>query len=113
MMRSRTDLRRNCNGSATGKGSPREIIVPGIHAASGNRASTLQQRLSEIHPQQQIRQATASGRTLSSEERATASPEIKEQLARKDRQAHSFFTDADSQQQDHGKGGRNGGGRGR
>ncbi|MGO9545794.1 MAG: MobA/MobL family protein [Rhodomicrobium sp.] len=101
------------NGSATGKGSPREIIVPGIHAASGNRASTLQQRLSEIHPQQQIRQATASGRTLSSEERATASPEIKEQLARKDRQAHSFFTDADSQQQDHGKGGRNGGGRGR
>jgi hypothetical protein len=102
-------------GATTGKGSPREIIAPGIDAARGNRASTLQQRLSEIDPQQQIRQAPASGRTLSSDERATASPEINEQLARKDRQAQdrSFLTTENSRQEDHGKDGRNGGARGR
>ncbi len=107
--------RAMAHDGATGKGSPREIIAPGIHATRGSQASSVQQRLSEIDPQQQIRQTAASGQTLNSEERANTSPEINAQLAREDRQAkdRSFFTDANSRQEDRGKDGRNGGGRGR
>ncbi len=76
----------------------RETLAPGIQAARNNRAARIQERLSEIDPQQQIRHAAESGRPLSSEERANASPEIKEHLAREDRQAkdRSFFTGGNS-----------------
>ncbi len=107
--------RAGANGAAAGKGSPRETLAPGIQAARGNRVGRIQHRLSKADPQQQIRQAAESGRTLSGDERANASPEIKAQLAREDRRAQdrSFFTGGNSRQHDQDKGGRNGGGRGR
>ena len=103
-------------GGATGKGSPRETLAPGIHAVRNNRRGRIQERLSEVDPQQQIRQAIASGLPLSSDERANASPEIKEQLGREERQAssRSLVPPSSTQQQQRGKdGGRSGGGRGR
>ncbi|MGB8734997.1 MAG: hypothetical protein WCD20_02555, partial [Rhodomicrobium sp.] len=107
--------RAAANGAAIGKGSQRETLAPGIQAARNNRAARIQERLREADPQQQIRHAAESGRPLSSEERANASPEIKEHLAREDHQAkdRSFFTGGNSRQEDQGKRGRNGGGRGR
>lgn len=72
--------RRAVNGGATGKASPRDSIAPGIHAAKDSGFAKIQERLRDIDPQQQIRQAKDG---------------------------------ANSRQQDNGKGGRNGGGRGR
>ncbi len=108
--------RAAANGFAAGKGSPRETLAPGIQAARGNRVGGIQERLSEIDPQQQIRQAGDSGRTLSSDECANASPKIREKLDREERKAseRSLFTPGTAQQQQREKdGGRSGGGRGR
>lgn len=97
-------------------GSPRQIVLPGIFADRDKRGAVLQRRLREIDPQQQIRQAASSGRPLSSDERANASPEIKEQLSRKDRQAKErtlFIPQSRDGKQNRGREGRGGGGRGR
>ncbi len=65
--------------------------------------------------QTMARQAAQSGRTLSSEERANASPELREKLDARDKASRSWPRDSfSSQQQKGGKDkGRNGGGRGR
>jgi len=100
---------------ATGKASPRDIVAPGIEVSRDKRAEWIQQRSRDVDPQQQIRQAAASGRTLSSEERANASPEVRERAARDDKSARDrwSFTSSQGRNQDKGKGGRTGGGRGR
>ena len=95
---------------------PRETLAPGIiHAARSDRSSNLQRRLREENPQDQIRQAAASGRTLTDAERANASPEVKAKLGREERQAKArfLFTRRSDLQQQRGKDGRSGGGRGR
>ncbi len=85
--------RAAANGAAAGKGSPRETLAPGIHAARDSRRGRIQERAHEVDPQQQIRQPVASSRPRSGGERGNASLEIK---------------------QPRGKdGGRSGGGRGR
>lgn len=113
--RVRAESRATANGAASGKSSPHAIIAPGIARSRDRRSKWIQLRLFDADPQQQIRQAAASGRTLSSEERANASPEVRERLAREDRksQQRSFFMGGNARQQDRDKGGRTGGGRGR
>ena len=104
------------NGGASAEASPKAILMPGIHTARDSRFEKIQERMRDVDPQQQIRQAAASGRTLTSDERANASPEMKERLAREDKKSQersSFFTGGNSREQDRGKGGRSGGGRGR
>jgi hypothetical protein len=79
------------------------------------RLTWIQHRLRDGDSQQQIRQSAAAGRTLSSEERANASPEVRDQLARDDKKAQdrASFMGGNSGHRDRGKGGREGGGRGR
>ncbi|MGO9172219.1 MAG: MobA/MobL family protein [Rhodomicrobium sp.] len=65
-------------------------------------------------PQTMARQAAESGRTLTSDERANASPETKANLDRQDKASRSWHRDSFSSQQQKGKdNGRSGGGRGR
>ncbi len=74
-------------------------------------------RIQHQHPDAQTvaRQAAQSGRTLSSEERANASPELRAQLDRQDKASRSWHRDSFSSQQQKGGNdkGRSGGGRGR
>lgn len=112
--RQRTNGRTARNGNAGA--SPRASLLPGIHVARDSRFEKVQERMRDIDPQQQIRQAAAAGRALTSDERANASPEMKERLAREDKKSQersSFFTGGNSRGQDRGKDGRSGGGRGR
>jgi hypothetical protein len=84
--------------------------------AKDSRFGKIQERMRDIDPQQQIRQAAAAGRALTSDERANASPEVRERLARDDKRSQdrsSFFGGGNSRGQDRGKDGRSGGGRGR
>lgn len=73
------------------------------------------QKAPELSPQEQVRQAVVSGRTLSDAERLNASPEMRDNLARQDRsaKARDLFSVAGATQQQRGNGGRQGGGRGR
>ncbi len=110
------DSRRQADSQrATGKPSPRDIVRPGIEVARDKRTGWLQRRLRDGDPQQQIRQAAQSGRTLSSEERANASPEVRERADRNDKSARARWSSENPQAraQDKGKDERSGGGRGR
>ncbi len=82
-----------------------------FRAQAGSAAATLG-RIMDSDPQTQIRRAAASGRALSSDERANAPQEVRERLDRQDRKAQSEKFSSGSQQQPRAKG-RNGGGRGR
>ncbi|MGO9475870.1 MAG: MobA/MobL family protein [Rhodomicrobium sp.] len=114
-IRDRSAERQAESRRATGKASPRDIVAPGIEVARDKRAEWIQNRTRDVDPQQQIRQAAQSGRALSSEERANASPEVRERAARDDKSARDRWSHTSSQgrNQDKGKGGRSGGGRGR
>lgn len=73
-------------------------------------------RIQNQHPdaQTQARQAAQSGRTLTSEERANASPELRGKLDARDKASRSWHRDSFSTQKQKGKDkGRSGGGRGR
>ncbi len=101
---------------AASSSSPRDILAAGIQATRDDRGASLQRRLRETDPQQQIQQAAASGRPLSSDERANASPQVREQVSRQERQAReraSFIVSGKDGKQDRGRDGRSGGGRGR
>ncbi len=104
------------HAAANGKPSPRDILARGLRAR-GDRAAKVQDHLHGIDPQEQIQQAAASGQTLSGEQRANASPEVKGQAARQDRnsQDRSSYPGGNSapKGQDKGNQGRSGGGRGR
>ena len=65
-------------------------------------------------PQEQVRQAVQSGHTLTGDERANASPDLKERLASQDRRIaqRATFAHGEGNQRQQGKG-RGGGGRGR
>ena len=95
--------------------SPREILAAAVQATRENRGSGLQQQLRDSDRQQQIREAAASGRALTGDERANASPEIREKLGREDQRSRqlSLFIFSKDGKQDRGKDGRTGGGRGR
>ncbi len=113
--RDRSAERQAEGRGATGTASPRDIAAPGIEISRDKRLEWVQHRLRDTDQQQQIRQAAQSGRTLSSEERAKASPEVRERAARDDKSARERWSSPSSQgrAQDKGKDGRSGGGRGR
>jgi hypothetical protein len=95
--------------------APREIIVPGIDAARSRRGADMRQRRQQPDQQQTIRQAVESGRTLSGDERANASPELRERSSREERIAkqRAFLITHRSKPQNRENEGRGGGGRGR
>jgi hypothetical protein len=95
--------------------TPREMLAPSLHAAKQSRSAKIHERIHEADSQSQIRQAVASGRPLTGAERASAAPDIKEKLLREEHKAmaRSLFTSGSAQRQQHNKGGRTGGGRGR
>ena len=102
------------NDNSAGKGYPRDIIAPGIHAAKGKTASDIQRSLPGNDAQNQIRQAAMTGRTLNDGERVNAPPEIKHRLSDREQRALAIrnLTSFESARGDRGKG-RSGGGRGR
>ena len=112
----RKRLERAGRATETGreKKSPRQTMLPGILAARDNRGASLQRRLRETDPQQQIRQTESSGQRLNSAERANATPEIRQRLSARERRALAIrdLMRASSGRDNSGKG-RSGGGRGR
>ncbi len=86
-----------------------------FRAQAGNAMQALA-RVSEPDQQSQLRQAAQAGRALSSEERANASPEVREKLDQQNKAASRAGHSASNSNQQQGKGkdsGRSGGGRGR
>ncbi len=83
---------------------------------AGAAKGALRDVMMQESPQARAKQAVQSGRTLSSDEKANASPEVKERLARDDRktaQRAAFEPGAKSPAQQRGKDRGGGGGRGR
>jgi hypothetical protein len=84
-----------------------------FRAQAGKAMQTLA-RDTQLDQQAQIRKAAQSGRTLSAEERANASPELQAKLHAQDKAASRAWHGASNSNQQQGKGkGRTGGGRGR
>ena len=104
------------NGDASAKASPKDILTPGIKDAKDSRAKRIQEQMRGDDPQQQNRQAETSERKPTSDNRADAWSDSKDQITRDDRTSQGrlpFIPGDNSPKKDRGKDSREGGGRGR
>ncbi len=111
-------VERHCRAAIrsrlSGQRQSNRMLSTAAGRAAARESTADQMRARQENQQSQVRQAIMSG-IASGADRASASPELREIIARQDRRAaqRAVLRDRTAMRQERGRGGRTGGGRGR